>query len=80
MAAQLGYCGLDPRRAPLQGDEIRSCWETAPLPYAPTISVLPTISVRGRSRGTFGTRRPIVAGRARSEGDATEPRWSLFDD
>jgi hypothetical protein len=27
VAAQLGYCGLDRRRAPLIGDEIRACWE-----------------------------------------------------
>lgn len=29
VAAQLGYCGLDPKRAPLTGDEIRPCWEAA---------------------------------------------------
>jgi len=27
VAARLGYCGLDSRRAPLVGDEIRGCWE-----------------------------------------------------
>jgi hypothetical protein len=27
VAAQLGYCGLDRRRQPLRGDEIRGCWE-----------------------------------------------------
>ncbi len=78
MAGSLGYCGLDPRRAPLQGDEIRSCWETVPLPYAPTISVLPTISVRAEP-GHLRDAPPIVAALP-SEGDATEPRWSLFDD
>jgi hypothetical protein len=30
VAAQLGYCGLDRRRAPLVGDEIRACWESTP--------------------------------------------------
>lgn len=29
MAAQLGYCGLDLKRLPLRGDEIRGCWEPA---------------------------------------------------
>ena len=29
VAAHLGYCGLDPRRLPLLGDEIRPCWEAA---------------------------------------------------
>jgi hypothetical protein len=27
VAGQLGYCGLDRRREPLRGDEIRPCWE-----------------------------------------------------
>lgn len=27
VAGNLGYCGLDRRRAPLSGDEIRACWE-----------------------------------------------------
>jgi hypothetical protein len=38
VAAQLGYCGLDRRRTPLAGDEIRACWEAAPvaLTAAPT--------------------------------------------
>lgn len=25
----VGYCGLDARRAPRQGDEIEPCWEAA---------------------------------------------------
>jgi hypothetical protein len=29
VAAQLGYCGLDRQRRPLNGDEIRGCWEAA---------------------------------------------------
>ena len=40
MAGSLGYCGLDRRRQPLAGDEIRSCWEAwpggaDPMPTAP---------------------------------------------
>lgn len=27
VAAKVGYCGLDRRREPLVGDEIRACWE-----------------------------------------------------
>jgi hypothetical protein len=30
VAAQLGYCGLDRKRQPLNGDEIRGCWEAWP--------------------------------------------------
>ena len=29
VAGQLGYCGLDRKREPLHGDEIRPCWEAA---------------------------------------------------
>jgi hypothetical protein len=32
VAANLGYCGLDPRRQPLAGDEIRACWEAGAIP------------------------------------------------
>jgi hypothetical protein len=31
IAGHLGYCGLDPRRVPLSGDEIRGCWEAPSL-------------------------------------------------
>jgi hypothetical protein len=38
VAGSLGFCGLDRRRQPLVGDEIRACWEawpgTAGLPPA----------------------------------------------
>jgi hypothetical protein len=27
VAARVGFCGLDRRRTPLQGDEVRACWE-----------------------------------------------------
>ena len=30
MAGSLGYCGLDRKREPLAGDEIRACWEPGP--------------------------------------------------
>ena len=31
VAAQLGYCGLDKRRLPLAGSELRGCWEPGPI-------------------------------------------------
>ena len=38
VAASVGYCGLDRRRTPLRGDEIRPCWEAAlDRPGAPEI-------------------------------------------
>ena len=45
VAAQLGYCGLDRRRTPLAGDEIRGCWEGA-TPEA----VSPGVRVGGSDR------------------------------
>jgi hypothetical protein len=32
VVAQLGFCGLDGRRQPLRGDEVRGCWEAALIP------------------------------------------------
>jgi hypothetical protein len=45
VAAQLGYCGLDRRRAPLAGDEIRACWEAAPIALLPTPAGVPAPAV-----------------------------------
>jgi hypothetical protein len=36
VAGSLGYCGLDRRRQPLAGDEIRPCWEAWPAGADPT--------------------------------------------
>jgi hypothetical protein len=36
IAGQLGYCGLDARRRPLNGDELRGCWEAGPSFEVPT--------------------------------------------
>jgi len=30
VAAQLGYCGLDRRHQPLDGSELRGCWDPGP--------------------------------------------------
>jgi hypothetical protein len=30
VASNVGYCGLDAKRLPLRGDEMRACWEEAP--------------------------------------------------
>ncbi len=35
LAASVGFCGLDKRRLPLRGTELRGCW-TAPLPGTET--------------------------------------------
>jgi hypothetical protein len=44
VAAKLGYCALDRRRTPLDGDEIRPCWEAA----KPTVvAVEPAVGTTG---------------------------------
>ncbi|MGZ8437298.1 MAG: hypothetical protein ACXWXR_02010 [Candidatus Limnocylindrales bacterium] len=43
VAAQIGYCGLDRRRRPLRGDEIRECWESLDAPGAPGTPARPTL-------------------------------------
>jgi hypothetical protein len=44
VAGSLGYCGLDPQRAPLRGDEIRACWEARPATAAATVVALPVVA------------------------------------
>jgi hypothetical protein len=39
VAAGTGFCGLDRRRKPLVGDEVRACWEDAALPITPDPSI-----------------------------------------
>jgi hypothetical protein len=31
----MGFCGLDRRHAPLQGDEVRACWQDGAVPAPP---------------------------------------------
>jgi hypothetical protein len=31
VASRLGFCGLDRRRTPIHGDEVRPCWEDGAL-------------------------------------------------
>jgi hypothetical protein len=52
VAARVGFCGLDRRRVPLQGDEVRSCWEDGavaapPDPATPGLLDLLTVAALG---------------------------------
>jgi hypothetical protein len=31
----MGFCGLDRKRVPLRGDEVRACWEDGSMPPPP---------------------------------------------
>jgi hypothetical protein len=35
----MGFCGLDRRREPLHGDEVRACWEDGAQPAPPDPSI-----------------------------------------
>jgi hypothetical protein len=35
VAGRLGFCGLDRKREPLLGDEVRACWEDGAIPRPP---------------------------------------------
>jgi hypothetical protein len=56
IAASLGYCGLDRRRQPLTGDEIRACWDGWPAGAAMSPSALPII---GPARTDEPAHRPL---------------------
>jgi hypothetical protein len=44
VVARVAYCGLDPRRTPIAGDEHRGCWSGRPL--APVRSAARPLRVR----------------------------------
>jgi hypothetical protein len=73
VAGQLGYCGLDRRRQPLTGDEIRGCWEAWPAALLPDGGAPLTIAP-ARSPGEG--KRPLafveVTGEEPSAGEAAE--------
>ena len=57
VAGQLGYCGLDRRRQPLTGDEIRGCWEAWPAALLSDASVPLTIAP---ARSPAGDKQPLA--------------------
>jgi hypothetical protein len=74
IAGQLGYCGLDPRRQPLRGDELRGCWEAGPsfeapdeapareyIPLRSSLDFVPVEPTKAAHRGRAGTRAPAPA-------------------
>ncbi|HET7030649.1 MAG TPA: hypothetical protein VFI34_09070 [Candidatus Limnocylindrales bacterium] len=55
VAARVGFCGLDRRREPLHGDEVRACWEDGAIPVPPDPSIpglldLLTVRALGEAR------------------------------
>jgi hypothetical protein len=55
VATRVGFCGLDRRREPLQGDEVRACWvdgavQAPPDPITPGLLDLLTVAAIGEPR------------------------------
>ncbi len=71
----MGYCGLDRRRQPLVGDEIRACWEAGPLAVAdPPDAAVVAPSVRADDGLPLTRRRDfieIVSGTAAADLEVT---------
>ena len=93
MAAQLGYCGLDRRRQPLRGDEIRSCWDGWPdggRATSPTVLTIRPAAVDERHPIDFVEVDGASAPAEVSPGEpsipdglprpAPEPGWNLWGD
>lgn len=91
VAANLGYCGLDRRRRPLDGGEIRSCWEAGDIATAgPAPSGVPAPGATPRARLDFVEIAPSALPRTERLVGPTivsptlpatnEPGWSLWGD
>jgi hypothetical protein len=78
VAGQLGYCGLDRKRQPLTGDEIRGCWEAWPTgatraDTAPTIGPARQITAEHRHVEFIEVRGGAAAGAAAGAATAMIP-------
>ncbi|MGK2851076.1 MAG: hypothetical protein ACSLFN_09230 [Candidatus Limnocylindrales bacterium] len=91
VAANLGYCGLDRGRQPLDGGEIRSCWEAGDAATSAPVLAVTTATPRARldfveigvptmSRAERGERAAGAAIGSPSLPAPGEPGWSLWGD
>jgi hypothetical protein len=70
LAAQVGFCGLDPRRAPLRGNEHRGCWEErVPTAVAPQPA---RASTRDQPAAPSGSRAGAASGGPKPRLDVLE--------
>jgi hypothetical protein len=81
VAGGIGYCAVDPSRTPLRGDEVRTCWESAPAtPSAPGLFTMleptpptpATPPVSPRRRPAPAPRPPLEEVRAAAWADVPE--------
>jgi hypothetical protein len=80
VAARVGFCGLDRRREPLQGDEVRVCWEdgsaaAVPDPVTPGLLDLLTIAALGSSIASDEERPAATPRRAAASATGSRRLW-----
>jgi hypothetical protein len=77
VAPQIGFCGLDRRRRPLAGDEIRGCWEASP---ASDLAAVTDVASDGRlvSWGAGGPRAFVSLEPPRPVGPPGEAPLALW--
>jgi hypothetical protein len=74
VAAQVGYCGLDRRRQPLLGDEIRACWEAGQAGAPDEVPVLTATRLPGEAPlPATSTRRDFIEIGSGAPVSATRP-------
>jgi hypothetical protein len=78
VVGEILYCGLDRDRRPLRGDEVRPCWEVAPVIEEPNDRSMPGVHV-GSDRDLVPV-MDAAAQQAPSLAEASEAGWTLFGD
>jgi hypothetical protein len=77
VAAHVGFCGLDRRHEPLQGDEVRPCWVDAaltPPPDPATPGLLDLLTVGAIGTAPLGEPETLTAPPAAT---SAEPRFTV---
>ena len=77
VAARVGYCGLDRRRQPLRGDEVRACWEDGAIPVPPEPAIpglLDLLTVRALGEADPADAAAIDPPRSALRGHSPVPR------
>jgi hypothetical protein len=72
----VGFCGLDRRHQPLNGDEVRACWEDGAMPVPPDPSIpglLDLLTVRALG-DPMPTSDPTPAPEAEARRERPTPR------
>lgn len=77
MAAQLGYCGLDRRRLPLSGGELRGCWAAGPARSADSTTATAALDLDEPPSPALRLRDFVPVELVRREAAVARPRKRL---